>query len=1159
MSAPIEPDRPAPPGELWSIGPPDTRDAYREPGAAGEVVWRAGVAGQLWPNYQASEADPAAGYRLHPYAVEFALDREPAEAFALAVEYVVISPRLPFLEVRVNGTAGRAYLRPHPSQGDQVALSAALHTSIHAEGTLELAIPGRLLRRGQNRLELVARDDGEVRREERPEAVKRLDRMANGAGLVYRRLGFREAVAPEEGVRAVGVHPTVLYRRAPDGTLTERCHVQVELGGARPAGRLVLSLRWDGGERRESLDLPAAELGHLRASFDLPDGEGEVTWTANLGDGSPELRGSFRRRRKWTVHVAPHAHVDIGYTHRQWEVAERMCLNVDQALAMLDADERRPGEAPAFGYHLDCAWPLEAYWATRSPERRARLAEAMRAGRVGVSGTYADLLTNLCGLEDLVRNAELAHDLIAVAGASADFAAAVDVASLSGSWPLVLEATGIRYLVHASNQDRGPFRLNGGLHRRSPFWWHGTHGGRVLVWLAKMYCELRKVCGSPPVLASGESGLELWLDEFERADYLPDSVLLYGQEADNTDLDPQPADFVRRWNAAYAFPRLVPGAVSGFFRDVEARFAERLPAYRGDGGAYWEDGAGSSMAATADARFAQATLPAAERLETLAAVHGDGLAFGAGRFREAWRELLLYDEHTWGAFLSATAPDARLARDQAAVKESFARQARAWAERLVHAGAVRHGLSWNAEGREVVVFNPHSFPVSGLVEVEVALGEGPLDPSTREPVPARRTAAAGSQATLELWVDELEGFGYRRYPLDPSRPVEPAATEVLSGGGPVVLENEHHRLVVDSARGFASSWVDRRLGRELVAADAWGFGQFLYARGGEGTRLVSNSGDLPVEGPEVLGGFELIEARRSRSPLGQSLTLRGTVEAGELEVSWVLPDRAPWIDLGFRYRKDERRAKEAVYVAFPFELPGARVRSDSQLGWVDWHRDELPGGCKEWLPLQSAIHVSGAGADALVASPDVPLFCVGDVVRGRWPRELDLSGGRVLSYVLNNYWHTNYRAAQGGELSWRYRLASGASIEEPAASRLGWAARRPPYALRLGFQDFREPRAPYADAAGGVLAQLDSDTGAVAVSTLRGARSGQGVVARLQNLGGADAVARLAFGGRPVVRAVLTDLLERELGELEVGPGGAAVVPVPAWGLATLRLELDRS
>jgi hypothetical protein len=230
------------------------------------------------------------------------------------------------------------------------------------------------------------------------------------------------------------------------------------------------------------------------------------------------------------------------------------------------------------------------------------------------------------------------------------------------------------------------------------------------------------------------------------------------------------------------------------------------------------------------------------------------------------------------------------------------------------------------------------------------------------------------------------------------------------------------------------------------------------------------------------------------------------------------------------------------------------VRSDAQLGWVDWHRDELPGGCKEWLPLQTGILVEGEGAAVLVCSPDVPLFCVGDIVRGRWPASLDLTGGRIFSYVLNNYWHTNYPTAQGGRISFAYRLTSGAAIPEDAAYRLGWQARRPLYAQRMSYQNFRRPAAPYLAPSGGTLAAIGTEQ--VVLSTLKRADHGENWIVRLQEIGGRDRVAPVAIAGRRIARAWHTDLLEDDREELPIEPDGTLRVAVPAWGLATVRFVL---
>ena len=1176
---------------IWQIGPADLLDTYKTPNALGDVVWEAsGRDGQpqRWPLFHPSEADPDAGYRLHPYTVRFALDEEPGGAYALRLRYLTIAPRLAHLELTVNGVSGLAYLRPAPSESGEIRLHAGLHTTIYAEGEAEVIIPGALLRRGSNTLVLTARDGGEVLRVTNPEAVKRLDRMANGAGLVYQELRFEQVAESSEKAEGAGrtsyglgttacslrveLRPTVLYRQLPGGELAERCDLYLELAGPTAGGSLTLELRDERRSETLSLAVPQAAFGHLRIPFELFDGPTPTVAYRLWGelDGAPlELKGTLSRRRKWTVYVAPHAHTDIGYTHRQWEVAERLCRNIDAALELL-------AQAPsATAYHLDASWPLEHYLATRDEARQRKLIDAICAGQIGLASGYVDLLTHLAALEDLIRNGELSEAVLRPHGRRAEFAAVVDVASISSAVPDVLAGSGVRYLVHADNQDRGPFRLNGGLHRRSPFYWEGRAGGRVLVWLAKMYCELRKVCGSPPVPDAAARGLDMWLDEYERPDYAPDTVLLYGQEADNTDLDPQPAEFVRRWNEEFAFPRLVPSDVTSFFADVEARFGERLPVLRGDGGAYWEDGAGSTIAQTMLARGAQAALPAAERLEALAVLHTPGWAFPAAHYDEAWRQLLLFDEHTWGAFLSATDPDALLQRDQWATKEQFALAAAEWGRRLLHGAAMRHSLSWNTAGREVVVFNPHSWPLAGTAVVEIARGERAYDPASGDAVPMRVLRATATQMVVELQLPELPGLSYRRLELRPGddrrpttdgqllttddRPQTTDRTDAAVIGGRlsvVELASPHYRLTIDPARGCATSLLDLALDRELVdGADAFGLGQFVHAAGGEGTRLVSNQADLPDGDPQLDASFALRDWELRRDELGERLMLRGTVPHGELEMEWRLPAAERAVELRYTYHKAVRLEKEAVYIAFPLALPGAAVRSDVQLGWVDWHREQLPGGCKEWLPLQSAIWAAGEGAEALIASPDIPLFCVGDVVRGRWPKELNLTSGRIFSYVLNNYWHTNYKAAQGGPISFSYRLTSARAFAPDEAFRFGMAARRPLFAQRISYQDFRRPAEPYTNPTGGQLASVEPAQ--AHLSTIRPARWAAGWVLRLQEIGGQARTAVVRLPGRRIARAWSVDLLEHEGAPLPVAPDGSLHVPLPAWGLATVRVELE--
>ncbi|PYI53526.1 glycosyl hydrolase-related protein [Paenibacillus flagellatus] len=1167
---------------IWSIGSPDGKSAdlydnYKTPTVPGDATWRvpsdpaAGNGSQRWPIFHPSEADPEAGYRTYTYGIEFELADRPAGNCALRIHYLVIAPRLAYLEIGVNGTAGHAYFRPVPSQSGEIRLYAGLHTTIYSEGVAEVVIPGGLLRQGVNRLELTARDGGEYIRIDRVEKIKRLDRMANGAGFLYQCIALSELADETDaaGLRRAEPIPSVLYYRNDRGDLVERCDLYLEFDG--PVWDAALTATVGDASRTERIELhvPDAAFGHRRIAFDLFDGEGEVKVAieGTVGGKAVSWQGNVERRRKWKVFVTDHAHTDIGYTHRQWEVAERLCRNVDTAIDFLEAEEAerasRPDTAPAFAYHLDSFWVLETYLETRSERRKEQLLKWVKAGRINVVSNYVDLLTQYAALEDLIRNGERTDGYLRPHGMKADLSAVVDVASITGSMPAILEGCGVPYLVHANNQDRGPFRLNGGLHRVSPFYWEGTNGGKVLVWLAKMYCELRKVCGSPPLANAAERGLGMWLQEYETGDYAPDAVMLYGQEADNTDLDPQPNAFIAEWNAKYEYPKLIAGHLGDFFRYVEDRFGDTLRTFQGDGGAYWEDGAGSSIVPTIDVRHAQAMLPAAERLESLAVIHNGDWSYPERQFDEAWRELLLYDEHTWGAFLSCTDPEALLARDQWTIKEHMANGAKRWADRLLHGAATRHSLSWNNDGREVVVYNPNSWTFGGPVTVEIGAGENVYDAESGRPVPARLVRKLNGQSIVELWVDDMPGLSYRRLVLrEEASPAARAgagttveAVGIADGGRELTLENDWYRLTVSTARGFATGLFDKELGRELAdGADVWGFGQLLYAEGGEGTRLVSNQSDLQDGDPHVRGEFEPKSAELKRYDYGTAIVLTGSVPYGELTVEWSLPNGAKRVDVRYAYRKEERTEKEAVYVAFPVAQPGALVHSDSQLGWVCWDKDQLPGGCKEWLPLQTGIWVNGGDADVFIASPDIPLFCVGDVVKGRWPKEMDLTGGRIFSYVLNNYWHTNYKASQGGDIAFRYSITSGRGLAKPDLYKFGWQQRMPLYAQRMSFQDFRDTKPPYEAKTGGTLARIGGD--GVVATTVKKARGADGYVVRLLDIAGRPNTATVDIPGRRIVKAVRTDLLERELGELPVAADGTLAVDVPAWGLATVRIEL---
>ena len=82
-------------------------------------------------------------------------------------------------------------------------------------------------------------------------------------------------------------------------------------------------------------------------------------------------------------------------------------------------------------------------------------------------------------------------------------------------------------------------------------------------------------------------------------------------------------------------------------KTLEERYGKDFPVVRGDYMPYWEDGAASTSEATAICRDAKERLIHAETLWAIS--DPDRYVRQVDLFDSAWSDLLMYDEHTWGA------------------------------------------------------------------------------------------------------------------------------------------------------------------------------------------------------------------------------------------------------------------------------------------------------------------------------------------------------------------------------------------------------------------------------------------------------------------------------------------------------------------------------
>jgi alpha-mannosidase len=204
----------------------------------------------------------------------------------------------------------------------------------------------------------------------------------------------------------------------------------------------------------------------------------------------------------------------------------------------------------------------------------------------------------------------------------------------------------------------------------------------------------------------------------------------------------------------------------------------------------------------------------------------------------------------------------------------------------------------------------------------------------------------------------------------------------------------------------------------------------------------------------------------------------------------------------------------------------AQFQYEIQNGVVDPARDMYPGAGHEWFSIQHWISVEQDGVSATVMPLDAPLATFGDINRGEWPTEFGQRPGNIFSYVMNNYWHTNYRAAQGGHFRFRYVMTSATRTDAAALSRMGWEESTPLEQDQVRSQDkaLDLPR----PLNGNEASFLTIDDPDLLLDTWKPAEDGNGTILRFIDLGGEPRIVTIHAPLLSISKIVATDAVERD-------------------------------
>lgn len=1091
---------------LWQVGTPDHKNAefalapggFSKFGPDGFFLVGASDTKHDWPYVHPGLQDGWAGGRQHPFTIFFVLKKTPAPGECrLQLDLLDTQGALPpTLRIQINDQkfervlppgAGDASINGDPTKGKPIQLS--------------IPFPSTVLKEGDNTVTLT---------------------IINGCWMLYDSVGL----ATPPGAELSNLHNLTLIQevRAIRGL--------VEKGGAwQQPVRVVL--RHFGAEADgvlkmdESTPLPLGKIKEgLQTNIFLTPAVSAETDRKIEAEIAGQAKASkvvhLKPVPKLTVYVLPHSHTDIGYTEIQTDIEKKQVNNLLQGIEYAHKTANYPAGS-RFVWNVEVLWAADLYLRRMDDTQRAAFLDAVKNGQVALCGMYLNELTGLCRPEELVRLFRFSTELAQRCGTTIDSAMISDVPGNTWGTVTAMNQAGIKYFSTAPNYfDRIGTILKEW--ENKPFYWLGPDGkSKVLVWIPFWgYAMSHRYGRLTPELVDD------FCDGLAKRGYTYDIAhVRWSGHGDNAVPDLEISEAVKEWNSQYAWPKFVISSASEAFQALEKKYGDKLPVVRGDWTPYWEDGAGSSALETGINRTSSDRLAQAETL--FAMLHPQ--EYPAAAFDEAWKNVLLYSEHTWGAWCSVGEPERKETREQWEIKRGYARQAARQSEALLALATAAKATN------EAVfdVFNTLSWTRTDLVSISpelAAMGTCIIDDEGKQ-VPSQRLTSG----EVVFPASRVPAFGSRRYQMAMGSPAIPRPATVNedtldNGIVSVRVDKTTGGIVELKLHGLNDNFADTKDGESL--------NDYRYLIGDDLAKLQRNGPvSLRVGEKGPLVASIVVE---SDAPGCHKLKREIRIVAGMDHVEIINTVDKARLDVKSYMAKE---GKESVNFAFPFNVPDGEILLDIPLGVMRPELDQMPSACKNWFSVGRWADVSNKNRGVTWVTLDAPLVEVGGITATLlnsqtnpevWRKKVEPTQ-KIYSWSMNNHWGTNYRAYQDGPIVFRFVLRPHRQSNPVDSARFG---------LSRSFA-LLPVRASGSSKCTVPLLQVDSPE--VLVSALKPADSGNALIVRLFGASGKTHDTHLTWKGRKPKAIHLSDTSEKP-GKLVTGS-----VKVPAYGLVSLRVE----
>ena len=723
------------------------------------------------------------------------------------------------------------------------------------------------------------------------------------------------------------------------------------------------------------------------------------------------------------IDIIHSTHTDVGYTALPAVVRDLQRRYVDIAIDACQNDK-------SFRWTVEALLGLDDWWRVATPARRNQLLDLVKAGQIDVMAMPFNQTPFMNAMQWRQAMAWIPADM----WRSLNIRAAMqnDVNGFPRAGAIALLDRGIKYLMTGINNDSGgpPFQ------RPAAFWWKMPDGRRMFVWLGETYTtairylqpalEGVRFRSDEQSVRAAQAELVKRLLAMESEGYSHDRLILsFTNPLHNDNGSPYPtlAPFITAWNRLGLQPPLRLATATDAVLEMEKAAGSRIPVREGEWTDWWANGDASAPREVAASRFAKRYLTAA-----VSPVFGPMPQQAQPFVTDILKNLCLFDEHTWGASASISAPYSLQTLGQFVEKSDLAFRPMAMAEALL-SRRVRSRIDDMPEG--IYAINPAAVEVSGWANLN--------DRSTpfRSLVDSRngsRVELSKYDGGIRCWLEKLAPNSIQAFRGDTGIFSDPASE------GTVHLDAD--------ASGWprSASWAG--MAKPLFEGALGDFVCVGTVPPADRRTLKDLHANPDAEKREAIRKTALRQtmaaygaAVRQETPhtlaYTQEIRHERLAQASRTLEIW---KREPRVRVTVRFDRLPSLAPEVLYIAFtlPEGLPLPVVSS----GGVPYtpYRDQLGDTCRDYFAIDGWAHCPATDGHWLWVSRDAPLIAIGSPHVGELHQVEPTDHRGILAMVFDNSWHTNFVADSHGtmefqfELVWRREIAGPAELADALTS-----------------------------------------------------------------------------------------------------------------------------